>query len=96
MEEWRLFVFGVCAVVWEGCSDCRELAMDEAILEILVCPITRSKLRREGDFLVSEVGGVRYPIKEGLAVLLPEAGVLPEGVRVEELRAGAGKRGNDE
>jgi uncharacterized protein YbaR (Trm112 family) len=61
--------------------------MDQALLEMLVCPITHSKLRREGEFLVSEVGGVKYPIKEGLPVLLPDAAILPEGVTVEELRS---------
>ena len=49
--------------------------MDQALLEILVCPITRSRLRVEGDFLVAEVGGRRYPIRDGLPVLLPEAAV---------------------
>ena len=67
--------------------------MDESLLELLVCPITRSKLRREGDFLVSEKGGLKYPIKEGLPVLLPDAAILPEGVKsVEELRASLGRR----
>lgn len=61
--------------------------MDTEILDLLVCPITHSKLRVEGEELVSEVGGVRYPIREGLPVLLPEAAKLPEGVTVEELRA---------
>jgi uncharacterized protein len=61
--------------------------MDQGLLEILVCPVTRSKLRKEGDFLVSEVGGLKYPIKEGLPVLLPDAAVLPEGVKtMEEFR----------
>ena len=60
--------------------------MDQALLEILVCPVTHSKLRREGDFLVSDAGGLRYPIKEGLPVLLPEAAELPPGATLEELR----------
>ena len=60
--------------------------MDLKLLELVVCPITRSKLRVEGEELVSEVGGVRYPIREGLPVLLPDAAKLPEGVTVEELR----------
>jgi uncharacterized protein YbaR (Trm112 family) len=61
--------------------------MDEGLLEILVCPITHSRLRREGEELVSEVGGLRYPVKEGLAVLLPDAAVAPAGRTVEEVRA---------
>lgn len=61
--------------------------MDDALLQLVVCPITRSKLHREGDFLVSEVGGVKYPLKDGLPVLLPSAAILPAGVTAEELRA---------
>jgi uncharacterized protein YbaR (Trm112 family) len=60
--------------------------MQEQLLELVVCPITHSKLRREGDWLVSTVGGVKYPIREGLPVLLPSAAVLPEGVTAESLR----------
>lgn len=60
--------------------------MDLKLLELVVCPITHSRLRVEGEELVSEMGGVRYPIREGLPVLLPEAAKLPEGVTVEELR----------
>ena len=68
--------------------------MDLRLLELVVCPITHSKLRLEGEELVSEVGGVRYPIREGLPVLLPEAARLPSGVKVEELRAR--RNSNDE
>ena len=68
--------------------------MDMKLLELVVCPITRSKLRVQGEELVSEVGGVRYPIKEGLPVLLPEAARLPEGMSVEQLRKQAGMTNN--
>ena len=51
------------------------------------CPLTRSRLRQEGEFLVAEVGGLRYPIREGFPVMLVEEAKLPEGVAtVEELR----------
>ena len=61
--------------------------MDQTLLEMLVCPITHRRLRMEGEWLVSEVGGLRYPIKDGLAVLLPDAAVAPVGRTVEEVRA---------
>ena len=53
--------------------------LDEGLLEKLVCPLTRSRLRVEGDVLVAEVGGLRYPIREGIPILLPESAELPEG-----------------
>jgi uncharacterized protein YbaR (Trm112 family) len=50
------------------------------MLDFLACPLTGSRLRRDGDFLVSEEGGVRYPIENGIPVLLRERAVLPPGV----------------
>ena len=62
--------------------------MDDSLLELVVCPITHSKLKREGEWLVSVEGGVKDPVKEGLPVLLPEAAVVPAPYRtVEEFRA---------
>jgi uncharacterized protein YbaR (Trm112 family) len=57
-----------------------ENQLDAAFLEVLVCPLTRSALRQEGDELVSEVGGLRYPVRDGIPVLLVEEARLPEGI----------------
>jgi len=54
--------------------------IDMELLSLLRCPLTRSKLRLEGDFLVAEVGGLRYPIREGIPVMLVEEAQLPAGV----------------
>lgn len=50
------------------------------VLNILRCPLTRSKLHLNGEFLVAEVGGLRYPIRDGIPVLLVEEAQLPAGV----------------
>lgn len=55
-------------------------AIDPELLKILVCPLTRSPLRQECDELVAEVGGLRYPIRDGIPVLLIEEARLPEGI----------------
>jgi uncharacterized protein len=55
-------------------------AIDPELLEILRCPLTRSRLRQEGDWLVAEVGGLGYPVREGLPVMLVEEARLPQGV----------------
>lgn len=61
--------------------------LDAELLEILVCPLTRSRLRLEGDFLVGEVGGLRYPIRDGIPVLLIDQAELPTGISsLEEFR----------
>jgi len=54
--------------------------IDSELLEILRCPLTRSKLHQEGDWLVAEVGGLSYPVREGLPVMLMEEAKLPKGV----------------
>jgi len=53
--------------------------LDPEFLKILICPVTRSSLRQEGDDLIGTVGGLRYPIRDGMPVLLPDAATLPEG-----------------
>lgn len=64
-----------------------EVPIDPELLSLLRCPVSRSPLRVEGSFLVAERGGLRYPIRDGIPVMLPEEAELPEGVSsLEELR----------
>jgi uncharacterized protein YbaR (Trm112 family) len=61
--------------------------LDPELVALLRCPLTHSKLRQEGDFLVAEVGGLAYPVKDGIPVMLIEEAKLPEGVgSIEELK----------
>ena len=52
----------------------------EEMLGFLACPVTGSRMRRDGDVLVSEKGGLRYPIENGIPILLRERAILPPGV----------------
>lgn len=52
----------------------------EEMIGLLACPVTGSGLRREGEELVSLRGGFRYPIRDGIPVLLREEAVVPDGV----------------
>ena len=54
--------------------------IDPDLLSILRCPLTRSRLRQEGDFLIAEVGNLAYPVREGIPVMLVEEARLPAGV----------------
>ena len=54
--------------------------IDPEFLAMLRCPLTRSPLRVEGQFLVAEVGGLRYPIRDGFPVMLIEEAKLPAGI----------------
>ncbi|WCN09215.1 Trm112 family protein [Marinomonas mediterranea] len=46
--------------------------MNKALLDILVCPVTKAplSLNGEGTELISKVGGMAYPIRDGIPVLL--------------------------
>jgi len=62
--------------------------IDPELLESLRCPLTRSRLRQEGDYLVGEVGGLMYPIRDGFPVMLIEEARLPAPFRtLEEFKA---------
>jgi uncharacterized protein YbaR (Trm112 family) len=61
--------------------------IDPKMLDILRCPLTHSRLRQEGDWLVAETGGLRYPVRDGIPVLLMEEAQLPPGAKsLDELK----------
>lgn len=56
-------------------------ALDQKLLDILVCPVTRGPLvyDRARNELVSAQAGLAYPIRQGIPVMLPdEARVLDD------------------
>jgi uncharacterized protein YbaR (Trm112 family) len=50
------------------------MTIDPALLAILVCPATRTRLRfdEERQELVSDAAGIAYPVRAGMPVLLIE------------------------
>jgi len=50
------------------------MSLDPALLEILVCPVTRTRLRYDeaARELVSEAAGLAYSIRGGVPVMLPD------------------------
>ncbi len=48
--------------------------IDQRLLDILVCPVTRTKLRYDeaAQELVSEAAGLAYPVRDGVPVMLVE------------------------
>jgi hypothetical protein len=48
--------------------------VNPALLEVLVCPVTRTKLRYDeaAQELISDAAGVAYPVREGVPVMLIE------------------------
>ena len=44
--------------------------IDQKLLEILVCPVSHSKLIYIGDELISKEAKLAYPIREGIPIML--------------------------
>jgi len=62
--------------------------LDPELLGLLRCPLTHSRLRQEGDYLIAEEGGLAYAVRDGIPVMLIEEAKLPEGVAsLEDLKA---------
>ena len=62
-------------------SDSKTNATDPRLLELLICPVTRTPLTydRERQELVSKKAGLAYPIRDGLPIMLEsEARLLDE------------------
>ena len=51
-----------------------EQKVDPKLLEILVCPVSRTTLEFDADAqeLVSKAAGLAYPIRDGIPIMLPE------------------------
>ena len=65
-----------------------ETTFDDRLLAVLRCPLTHSELRHEGDWLIAQVGGLAYPVREGIPVMLIEEARLPTGIKsLDELKA---------
>ena len=60
------------------------MEIDPKLLEILVCPVTKTALiyDREKQELVSKAAGLAYPIRNGIPIMLPgEARELSDAER---------------
>lgn len=60
--------------------------MNKVLLDILVCPVTKAPLTlsEDGTELISKVGGMAYPVRDGIPVLLEtEARTLSSEERLD-------------
>ncbi|MCB5161869.1 Trm112 family protein [Marinomonas algarum] len=60
--------------------------MNKTLLDILVCPVTKAPLTlsQDGTELISKMGGMAYPVRDGIPVLLEtEARTLTTDERLE-------------
>jgi len=55
-----------------------EQKVDPKLLEILVCPVDKEPVKQEGDFLICSVCKRKYPIREGIPVMLVDEAIIEE------------------
>ena len=58
----------------ERTSEAETGGVDPKLLEILVCPLTKTSLdyNAQSQELISRAAGLAYPIRDGIPVMLPE------------------------
>jgi uncharacterized protein YbaR (Trm112 family) len=52
--------------------------IDERLLQLLACPACLAAVHQEGEWIVCEGCGRRYPIRDGLPIMLVEEAVEAE------------------
>ncbi len=72
--------------------------VDPRLLEILACPACHGDVKEEGDRIVCQSCGRRYPIRDGIPIMLVEEAEMPEGggQGEGESEAEGGEAGTDE
>jgi uncharacterized protein YbaR (Trm112 family) len=54
-----------------------DATLPKDLLDILVCPVDHAKVRLEGDRLVCEKCGRRYPVRDGIPIMLVDEAETP-------------------
>lgn len=57
------------------------MPVDKELLEILACPVEKAPLREESDRLVCTACGRRYPVRDGIPVMLVDEAEVPTSGR---------------
>lgn len=52
--------------------------IDEKLLEILVCPVDKEPVQQQGDFIVCTACKRKYPIRDGIPVMLVDEAIVED------------------
>ena len=58
--------------------------LDDKLLEVLACPFCKEKVDLKEDKLVCDECGRRYPIRDGIPIMLIDEAELPDEQKKEE------------
>ncbi|GAF87004.1 unnamed protein product [marine sediment metagenome] len=58
--------------------------IDEKLLEILACPACKGPIKLQDDWIVCQECGRRYPIRDGIPIMLIEEAEQPDAGGGEE------------
>ena len=58
--------------------------IDDELLAILACPLCRAEVTADDDRLVCSECGRRYPVRDGIPVMLVEEAEVPEGAEASD------------
>lgn len=63
-------------------------AVDPKLLEILVCPLTKTQLvyDKENNQLISKAAGLAYPIQNGIPIMLIDEAKIVDAKKAEKYR----------
>ncbi|WP_010301100.1 Trm112 family protein [Candidatus Odyssella thessalonicensis] len=64
------------------------IAVDPKLLEILVCPLTKTTLTydRQNNRLISEAAGLAYPIVKGVPIMLIDEAEIVDEAKAQEFK----------
>lgn len=51
--------------------------LDKNLLDILACPVCKSEVSQDRDYIVCSKCGRRYPVKNGIPVMLADEAIMP-------------------
>ena len=70
-------------------SYARLCGMDKRLLDILVCPVTKGKLIKRDDELLSRQAALAFPIRDGIPVMLESEARTLNVAEIESLEKDA-------
>lgn len=65
------------------------------LLEILACPLCRSEVSLDGERIVCRACGRRYPIRDGIPVMLVDEAELPGGAKAADAQSESAEEGDE-